>query len=156
MSPWGDSFYLPGIAVNILTTKSERQLLRHLVDAVKAGNLAAFDDHIAMGRGFFGDATVVLVLNEHLPLELDVAENFVRQQFLSGNDLDADVGALLGELMQVAAGHGLEIGVDLIAGREGSTPVLQVSPRAEEWLAANYPPHALAQCRPWLRPLGSP
>jgi hypothetical protein len=58
--------------------------------------------------------------------------------------------------MQVAASCGMEIGVDVIAGREDGMMVLHVSQRLLDWASEHYPPYALQQCRPWLRSLASP
>lgn len=141
--------------MSILNT-SEQQLLQHLVDAVNANDLDSFEDHIGMGRAYFDDATVVHLLNEHLPLALDVSKIPTLLQMLTGDDYPQAVEAFVGELLQVAAANGLEIGVDLIADREDGLMVLRVSDRAMAWASEHYPPHALQQCRPWLKPLASP
>jgi hypothetical protein len=141
--------------MTILNT-SEHQLLQHLVRAVNDDDLDSFEDHVGMGRAYFDDATVVRLLNEHLPLALDVSKIPTLLLMLTGDDYPQTVEAFVGELMQVAASNGLEIGVDLIADREDGLMVLRVSPRAMAWAEEHYPPYALQQCRPWLRALASP
>lgn len=70
-------------------SQSESQLLRHLADAVEAGNQDRFDDHIAMGRAYLDDdARLVQLLNEHLPQALDTEQIPVLLQMLAGEDYD--------------------------------------------------------------------
>jgi hypothetical protein len=141
--------------MTLLTDASENQLIAHLARAVRAGDQEAFELHVQMGVAYFDQETVARLINERVPLVLDTEHIPTLLQMLTGDGYADAVGAFTAELLQVAASNGQEIGVDLIADREDGLPVLRMSGKALQWARDHYPPHALAQARPYIRPLGT-
>jgi hypothetical protein len=134
----------------IVLNPSEQQLLRHLVAAVNANDLEAFEDQVGMGRAYFDDATVVRLLNEHLPLALAVNQIPTLLQMLTGDNYAAAVRDFVTELAEVLMKNGHQIGTDFSSFDVDGFPLLVLSQRAADWALEFYPPHALRQAAPWV------
>ena len=135
--------------MSALLSTSAQQLLGHLAAAVAAGDRDEFEAQVACGVAYFDDATVAALLNEHLPLQVNVAHIPTLLQMMTGDGYAAAVDSFCAELMQVAASNGMEIGVDVVADRHNGTMRLTLSERAAAWAIQHYPPHALRQAAPW-------
>jgi hypothetical protein len=135
--------------MSALLSTSAQQLLGHLAAAVAAGDRDEFELQTACGVAYFDGATVAALLNEHLPLQVNVAHIPTLLQMMTGDGYAAAVDSFCAELMQVAASNGMEIGVDVVADRHNGTMRLTLSERAAAWVIKHYPPHALRQAAPW-------
>jgi hypothetical protein len=120
--------------MNPLTSDSEDQFLRHLIEAVEAGNAESFDRHIAIGKGYFTPKKLVDLLVKALPLQLKEEQIPTLQLLLVDGDQEAyrrDVNDFLEELEALLGHHGLKPGIDFgrLAG-DDDLPRLWLGPEA--------------------------
>ena len=133
-----------------LNVQSQKQLLQHLAAAVRNDDLEEFCTQTQMGIAYFDEETVSSIINEQLPLVLDV--HFIPRllQFMTGNDYIDTVRSFLAELTKVLVTEGFVLGKDFSYGESDGVPYLTMTNATALQIENVYEPHAWKQSLPYL------
>jgi hypothetical protein len=133
-----------------LDTKSKTDLLRQLAAAIRNNDYDEFCETTQYGLARFNEQMVATLINEHLPLVLDVKYIPRLLKFTAGSAYIETVRSLLAEMTQVLATEGFTIGKDFSYGEDDGTPYLRMSQATALKVENIYVPYAWKQCLPYL------
>jgi len=133
-----------------LSAQSQKELLQHLAAAVRNDNHEEFCLQTQMGVAYFDQEAVASIINEKLPLILDVKYIPRLLQFMTGDDYIDTVRSFLAELIKVLATEGFVLGKDFSYGESDDVPYLTMTNATALQIENVYEPHAWKQTLPYL------